>query len=99
MKLISNENTRGNSLKLVSAGSEPRRFISFEPLLTCRIPDLFGIQWVIIGADSTKGAKKPPVEWADIIIKLAREQYIPVFVKDNYNYPDRIKEMPNEYIV
>lgn len=93
------ERTRGNSLKLVSAALEPRRFISFEPLLACRIPDLLGIQWVIIGADSTRGAEKPPKEWADIIIGLARKQHIPVFVKDNYNYPDRIKEMPHEYIV
>lgn len=91
------ERTRGNSLKLVSAALEPRRFISFEPLLTCRIPDLLGIQWVIIGADSTKGAEKPPKEWADIIIGLAREQGIPVFIKDNYNYPDRIKEMPQSF--
>lgn len=28
------------------------------------------------------------------LIALAEEKDIPVFVKDNYGYPDRIKEMP-----
>lgn len=86
--------TRDNISCLISAVPESRRFVSFEPLLNRIDPDLTGIQWVIIGADSTRGAKKPPKEWADIIIKLAREQDIPVFVKDNYNYPGRLKEMP-----
>lgn len=68
------------------------RFISFEPLLQPVDPDLFGIQLVIIGADSRRGAKIPPKEWADIIIGKAREKRIPVWVKDNYGYPERIKE-------
>lgn len=72
------------------------RFVSFEPLLAPVEPDLFGIQWVIIGADSTRGAKKPPKEWADSIIRLARKRNLPVFVKDNYGYPKRLKEMPTQ---
>ncbi|MCK5014269.1 MAG: DUF5131 family protein [Candidatus Omnitrophica bacterium] len=91
------ERTKNNIRDLVVAMPEPRRFVSFEPLLRDIEPDLSGIQWVIIGADSTKGAKKPPKEWADIIIGLAREKGIPVFVKDNYNYPGRIKEMPQSF--
>jgi len=70
------------------------RFISFEPLLAPVNPDLFGISWIIIGANSNPGAKKPPVGWAYHLISLAEEKGIPVFVKDNYDYPDRIKEMP-----
>lgn len=70
------------------------RFVSFEPLLMPVVPDLSGIRWVIIGADSTPGAQRPPREWADIIIREARSAGIPVWVKDNYGYPDVIKEMP-----
>ena len=69
-------------------------YVSFEPLLERVDPDLFGISWVIIGADSNRGAKKPPKEWADIIIGAARKKSIPVFVKDNYGYDQKIKEMP-----
>ena len=77
------------------------RFVSFEPLLKRVEPDLFGISWVIIGADSTKGAQKPPVEWAAAIVKEARKHNIPVWIKENYLLTliksggfGRFKEMP-----
>ena len=70
------------------------RFVSFEPLLAPVDPDLRGISWIIIGADSNLGAVKPPQEWADHLIAVARREKIPVFIKDNYGYPERIKEMP-----
>ena len=70
------------------------RFISFEPLLAPVEPDLFGIQWIIIGADSNKGAEKPPDEWADRLIELAREENIAIWVKDNFHYHKIIKELP-----
>lgn len=88
--------TKNNIRDLVVAMPEPRRFVSFEPLIEAVSPDLSGIQWVIIGADSTRGAIKPPKEWADKIIDLAWKKNIPVFVKDNYNYPVRIKQMPEQ---
>ena len=88
------ERTENNIRDLVNAVSTPRRFVSFEPLLHRRTPDLTGVQWIIIGADSTRGAKKPPKEWADTLIALARFAGIPVFVKDNYGYGQRIKETP-----
>jgi len=74
-------------------------FISFEPLLK-RIPisayleDFEFLNWMIIGANSSRGAKKPPLHWAGALIALAKEFNIPVFVKDNYFYPERFKEMP-----
>lgn len=73
------------------------RFISFEPLLSKVCPDLYGIRWVIIGANSNKGAARPPKQWADIIIEAAWDLNIPVWVKDNYGYPERIKEMPSNH--
>jgi protein gp37 len=74
----------------------PKKFISFEPLLKEPPPylDLTGIGWIIIGADSRKGKPKPPKEWADYLIAEARAVGAMVFVKDNYNYPEIIKEMP-----
>lgn len=89
--------TAGNDHTLVwatSAYCRITRFISFEPLLRPVDPDLFGIQWIIIGADSNKGAEKPPKEWADRLIRKARINNIPVWVKDNYGYPETIKEFP-----
>ena len=71
------------------------RFISFEPLFFQVEPDLFGLRWIVICADSRKGAKKPPREWADDLINEARKDGIPVWVKENYGYPERIKEFPS----
>ncbi len=75
----------------------PTRFVSFEPLLKRVEPDLSGISWVIIGADSNEGAQKPPVEWAAAIINGARRLNIPVWMKDNYPGQcslKKLKEMP-----
>ncbi len=77
-------------------------FISFEPLLEDmenRALDLMqfsSCKWIIIGANSNKGAPKPPDKWADNIIDRARFCGIKVFVKDNYKYYTKIKEFPDE---
>ena len=68
-------------------------FVSYEPLLGPVVLDSL-IEWVIIGADSNKGAAKPPLKWADDIIWSAKENDIPVWVKDNYQYPEIIKQRP-----
>ena len=72
------------------------KFISFEPLLSPVVPKLIYIDWVIIGADSTRGAEKPPDEWADTLIEIARKDNCAVWVKDNYKYKEVIKEWPDE---
>ncbi|WP_084489702.1 DUF5131 family protein [Desulfotignum balticum] len=73
------------------------RFVSFEPLI--KNPSINEsvfqeLDWIIIGADSTRGAKKTPNTWAEFIIDMAREFSIPIWVKDNYQYYDVIKEFP-----
>jgi len=71
------------------------KFVSFEPLLEMpkiRIADMKFLDWIIIGADSTKGAKKPPIGWIQYLIDMAYEVGTPVWVKDNYGYPEVIKE-------
>lgn len=71
------------------------KFVSFEPLLEKIDANLEGIDWIIIGADSNKGAKKPELEWADSLIMNATRLNIPVWVKDNYGYDVEIKRFPN----
>ena len=94
------EKTVNNLYYLIqNVQNESKIFVSFEPLLK-RIPlhwiitDFEYLDWIIIGANSNRGAKKPPLHWAGALIALAKECKIPVFVKNNYNYPERFKEMP-----
>ena len=88
--------TQYNIERLKRSVTVPRRFVSFEPLIgeVTYPPNLADIQWIIIGADSNKGAKKPPDVWAYNIIQEARKVGAAVWVKDNYGYPETIKEMP-----
>lgn len=90
------ERTEFNLSCLVNAiDHQGLKFISFEPLLapvTIAIDDFQELDWVIIGADSTRGAKKPLVEWASHIRGIAKECGIPVWIKDNYGFPQTIKE-------
>lgn len=77
-----------------------RKFVSFEPLVDFPHAAMdmeaawYNFGWIIIGGDSSKGAEKPPDEWADELISKARFHDIPVFVKDNYKYHTVIKEFP-----
>jgi protein gp37 len=85
--------TRNNIYELTDI-SHRTIFVSFEPLLTW--VDFFDplVDWIIIGANSNRGAKKPPIAWADSLIIHAQLFDIPIWVKDNYNYPQKIKEFP-----
>lgn len=70
-------------------------FISFEPLLeNIKLKDLkySNVKWFIIGANSNIGEPKPPDEWCDNLIKIARKLNILVWVKNNYKYHSIIKE-------
>lgn len=85
------------------------RFVSYEPLLACPsevwvipftvLEPLFQIDWAIVGANSNAGADRPPHRWADIIVNTCEKMEIPVFVKSNYKYRERIKEMPAGWII
>lgn len=74
------------------------KFVSFEPLLGLINPSLRGLEWVIIGGMSGERNKeriKQRQEWAEPIIKKAKDLNIPLFIKDNLHYPDKIQEFPN----
>jgi protein gp37 len=90
--------TAGHLAGLIMAVENRIRFVSFEPLLhrlTMPVGMLDHIDWIIIGANSQKGAVKPPDEWADTLIERARQAGAAVWVKDNYQYHSRIKEFPD----
>lgn len=89
--------TINNIIHLIKSVPGNFRFVSFEPLLEDPwpiFPHMSSLDWIIIGADSTKGASKPPKVWADHLIECAKHYDIPIFIKDNYGYPEIIKEFP-----
>lgn len=72
-------------------------FVSFEPLhedVAAGI-DLLGVDWIIIGAQ-TRPNVQPEREWVEHLIEQARERNIPIFLKDNLKWSDRIQEFPME---
>ena len=77
------------------------KFISFEPLLddVFKDPKLAAfhgfsyVDWVIIGAQ-TQPYLKPHHDWVYNIIDRARHEGIPVFIKNNLRWPEKIEEMP-----
>lgn len=60
------------------------KFVSFEPMLDeIRNPDLSGMGWVIIGAQTGSHAVIPASSWVSHLTWWAKERGIPVFQKDN----------------
>ena len=58
------------------------RFLSIEPLLEdLGNIDLAGIHWVIIGGESSSGARKMEKAWVERIISQCHEQDVAVFFK------------------
>jgi len=72
-------------------------FVSFEPLLGPVTADLEGIGWIIVGAQ-TRPERPPEREWVGSIIAAARKEGVPVFLKDNLRWPERIREFPGSKI-
>jgi protein gp37 len=71
-----------------------RRWVSFEPLLGPVHPDLSLINWIVIGSDSTRGARRPETIWGLDLIREAYHAGIPVWIKDNWPELPRIKDRP-----
>lgn len=74
-----------------------KKFISFEPLLDDVMSNprihLVGFNWIIIGAQ-TKPYKLPKKEWVEHIVNTANLLGIPIFLKNNLRWPEKIEEMP-----
>lgn len=77
------------------------KFVSFEPLLEdMGTPDLSGIDWVIVGAETGPGARSMNPDWARSIRDECKNFNIPFFFKQmskKSEIPDdlMIKEFPN----
>lgn len=82
---------RLHGLSLVKA---PVRFISYEPLLSPfkRIPNY--VDWIVVGAMTGPNAVKPKGYWIQRLLNAADEKGIPVFLKDNLNWPTVRREWP-----
>ena len=71
------------------------KFVSFEPLLEPITPWLQGIDWVIIGAKTGSRKFQPPKHWVEALIAYARHFDCAVFLKNNLNWHESIKEFPS----
>jgi protein gp37 len=80
-------------IKKVDAGV---RFMSFEPLLGRINECLEGIDWIIVG--KLTGSRKLPLKpyWVGELIRWSRYWKIPIFIKNNVNWPEHIQEFPGE---
>lgn len=85
---------KADSIKKIRCGI---RFLSFEPLLgEIKSLDLQNIDWVIVG--KLTGSKKMPLDlcWVQKIIDECRRYGVPVFVKNNVGWKEKIQEFPKE---
>lgn len=77
------------------------KFISFEPLLDDALDttniSLVGIDWVIIGAQ-TQPTLLPKPDWVYRVIDKARHEGIPLFLKPNLHWSERIQEFPPKVV-
>lgn len=58
--------------------------------------DWVGIDWVIVGAETgnRKERKIPKEKWVQTIIDQCRAADVPIFLKDNLYWPEKIQEFP-----
>ena len=86
--------SRVDTLMFVDA---PVRFVSLEPLLhdALEYGDFAELDWVIVGAQTGPGAVKPKPEWVQSIIDQCRAADVPLFLKDNLGWPEKIQEYPS----
>lgn len=86
-----------HNLRILQDCHVKTRFVSFEPLLgdVLKAPDVdfSRIDWIIIGAQ-TQPTLLPKPDWVYRIIDRARHEGIPLFLKPNLHWPERIQEFP-----
>jgi len=75
--------------------SVTKKWVSVEPMIEKVHPkDVLFADWIVVGADSRRGENKPPMEWAEDIYCAAMCAGKSVWIKDNYQYHDVVKERP-----
>jgi len=71
-------------------------FVSFEPLIGEILPIINFYDWIIIGGLTGGYKYKRPDKTIKKIINRARKNNIPVFLKDNLKWNEKIQEFPDE---
>lgn len=96
---ISTNADRHRVIELCNASPNNLRFVSVEPLHE-ELDFQFArtINWIILGAETgnRKGKIVPERKWVQEIISNARKNGIPVFIKDNINWHETIREFPDQ---
>lgn len=89
-------NTDDDFYELYHNCSAEVKFLSCEPLLGfIDIPEEM-FDWIIIGAQSGVGAIQPDKVWVEHLISQARGWNKPIFLKDNLDWHEEIKEYPKQ---
>lgn len=89
--------TNLSNTKVISAlNIGVKNFVSMEPLLSGPQHEIEfrNIHWVIVGAQTGPGAIAPKKEWVQAIIEQCRNAGIPIFLKDNLKWHEKIQEFP-----
>lgn len=91
--------------RLVNDTNAAVKYVSFEPLLSnLRLDlDLCGVDWVIVGGRRRVTWPRPlprfvpPQWWVELIIAEARRVGAAVFLKDNLEWPEAVREWPEAF--
>lgn len=72
------------------------KFLSIEPLLypVTQLNLIERLNWIIVGAQTGPGAQPPDSQWVVDLILEAQSHQIPVFLKDNLKWSQRIQQFP-----
>ncbi len=81
---------------LLESGLPNLKFVSIEPIHEEIDYYFMEIDWIIVGAETgnRKGRITPKREWIESVIDNARAENIPIFVKDNLQWEEKIQEFP-----
>ena len=87
-------------INIIRIAENPKvKYISFEPILGFIDPDLTGIDWVIIGAETEKNSYTPKnkelsQKFARPLIEKVLNLKIPLFLKENLKWNQKIQQYP-----
>jgi protein gp37 len=94
--------TFGRAEALEENGQFAHKFLMIEPLRGTEIDmgDLWGYDWIIVGAQTGKNAVSPDIDTVKKIIETAKQYNMTIWLKDNLlrKFIDlpRIQELPKE---
>jgi len=81
--------------RVLDSCKKAKTWVSVEPMLAeIDFQELLFTDWVVIGCDSRKGAKKVPQEWIHSLYMDLLTVSMPVFIKENAHYPFVVEDLP-----